>query len=175
LNILLISGSVRKHSYNTALLNAIYKLALEEIKIEFSNSIVELPAFIPNVDENSFPETVKQLITKIRQADGIIISTPEYAHGIPGTLKNALDWMVDTDALVLKPVVVTSVSTSGLGGVRSHCSLVQILSAMNANVVIDGSLCVPYAKIKFDENLILTDNITMKALEISLLALQRTI
>lgn len=175
MEILAISGSVRGDSYNTALLNAASNLSPEHINIPVFSTIQNIPIFYPDTDEESMPESVKILMARIRQADGVIISTPEYAHGITGVLKNALDWMVASDALVLKPVVVASVSTSGLGGVRSHGSLVLILSAMNSNVVVDGSLNVPFAKNKFDKNLNLIDTITVKALNVSLLALERAI
>jgi len=175
MKILAISGSIRKNSYNTALLNAVSKLSADNINITVFDTIKDIPIFDPEIDEDSYPKEVNHLMSKIRNSDGVIFSTPEYAHGITGVLKNALDWLVSTDALILKPVVVTSVSTSGLGGVRSHGPLVLILSAMNSNVVVDGSLNVPYAKQKFDKNLNLIDNITKEAINVSLMALERTI
>jgi len=175
MEILAISGSIRKNSYNTALLNAASMLSADNINITVFDRIQDIPVFDPEIDEDSFPNEVNNLMSRIRSSDGIIFSTPEYAHGITGVLKNTLDWLVSTDALILKPVIVTSVSTSGLGGVRSHGHLVLILSAMNSNVVVDGSLNVPYAKQKFDNNLNLIDNIIKEAINVSLMALERTI
>jgi len=175
MNILAISGSIRIGSFNTALLDAILKLSPENINITLSDSIEFIPVFNPKVDENCLPEVVDSFITSIRNSDGIIISSPEYAHGIVGTLKNVLDWLVASDALVLKPIVIASVSTSGLGGVRSYSSLVQVLAAMNANVVIEGSLCVPFAAAKFDDTLGLIDEITKKRIEVMLMALERIV
>ncbi|MDH5257597.1 MAG: NAD(P)H-dependent oxidoreductase [Gammaproteobacteria bacterium] len=175
MEILAISGSVRKNSYNTALLNAIVKLSPSHINVTLCESIGDVPSFNPELSDADIPESVCTLISKIRESDGLIFSCPEYAHGVPGVFKNFLDWLVASDCIILKPVVVMTVSTSGLGGVRSFSSLVQILSAMNSNVVIDGSLCVPYAKLKFNENLDLVDQITMKAIDVSLLALARTV
>ena len=175
MEILAISGSVREKSYNTALLKAASKLSPENINISVFDTIQNIPIFDPVIEEDLFPKEVNNLLSKIRKSDGVIISTPEYAHGITGVLKNALDWLVSTDALILKPVVVTSVSTSGLGGVRSHSPLVLILSAMNSNVVVDGSLNVPYAKQRFDDDLNLIDSITKEAINSSLMALERTI
>lgn len=175
MKILAISGSIRPASYNTALLRAISKLSPSHINVTFFDSINEIPIFHPELTDENIPDSVGDLILKIRDSDGLIISSPEYAHGITGVLKNLLDWLVASDAIILKPVVVTTVSTSGLGGVRSFSALVQILSAMNSNVVIDGSLCVPYAKIKFDDTLNLVDQVTIKAIDVLLLALERTI
>lgn len=175
MEILAISGSIRNGSYNTALLKAVLNLSPNNINITIFDGIQDIPIFNPDINDIEVPESVNSLMSKIRKSDGVIISTPEYAHGIPGALKNALDWLVSTDAMVLKPVVVTSVSTSALGGVRSHSSLLLILSAMNSNVVVDGSLNVPFAHNKFDIQLNLTDSITEKALLNSLSALDRAI
>lgn len=175
MEILAISGSVRSESYNTALLRSFAKRSPENVNISLLNSIDGVPLFHPDIDDAMLPKYVSSLLNKIRKSDGVIISSPEYAHGVPGGLKNLLDWLVATDALVLKPVVVTTVSSSGLGGIRSYSALIQILSAMNAHVVIDASFCVPYAKIKFDDTLNLVDEITKKTLDISLSALLRAI
>lgn len=175
MEILAISGSSRGGSYNSALLSAFAKLAPKHVNITVFDQLKQIPVFEPATSDKNLPESVNYFISRIRESDGIIISTPEYAHGITGVLKNALDWLVASDALVLKPVVVTSVSTSGLGGVRAHSALVLILAAMNVNIVIEGSLNVPYAQRKFDENLTLTDSLTPKAIQVSLLALEQAI
>lgn len=175
MEILAISGSVRSGSYNKALLKAMSVLSPKNINITVFDNIKHIPIFDPDTDDKNIPETVNDLMSKIRESDGVIISTPEYAHGVPGVLKNALDWLVSSDSMVLKPVIVTSVSTSGLGGVRSHSPLVLILSAMNSNVVVEGSINVPYAQKKFDENFNLTDKLTIKAISVSLSAIEQTI
>ncbi|MDH3325696.1 MAG: NAD(P)H-dependent oxidoreductase [Gammaproteobacteria bacterium] len=175
MDIVALSGSVSNKSYNTALLNAISQLSPDHINVTVLESLQNIPTFSPDIEDQLMPELVASFIDKIRRADGLIICAPEYAHGISGVLKNALDWMVSSDALVLKPVVIMTVSTSGLGGVRAFSSLVQILSAMNSHVVIDASLCIPYAKLKFDDSLNLVDEITIKAIDVSLLSLERTI
>lgn len=175
MKLLAIPGSVRSGSYNVALLNAMSMLSPNNINISVFDNIKHIPVFDPDTDDNEIPEPVNYLMSKIRVSDGLIISTPEYAHGVPGVLKNALDWLVSSDALVLKPVVVTSVSTSCLGGMRSHSPLVLILSAMNSNVVVEGSLNVPYAQNKFDQDSNLTDDFTKKAIAVSLAALEQAI
>lgn len=172
---LAIPGSVRPGSYNLALLKNMSKLSSKDTRITVFDRIKDIPIFDPDTGDDHIPEPVDYLMSKIRASDGVIISTPEYAHGVPGVIKNTLDWLVSSDAMVLKPVVVTSVSTSGLGGVRSHSPLLLILSAMNSNVVVEGSINVPYAQRKFDKNLNLIDEFTKKAIGVSLAALERAI
>ncbi|NOY74064.1 MAG: NAD(P)H-dependent oxidoreductase [Gammaproteobacteria bacterium] len=175
MNLLAISGSVRKGSYNLAFLRAMKKLCSKDTSVTVYDQIKEIPIFDPDVDDNNVPDSIGSLISMMRKADGVIISTPEYAHGVPGALKNTLDWLVSSEALILKPMVVTSVSTSGLGGVRSHSALILILSAMNTNVVVEGSMNIPYAKIKFDESMNLTDDVTKKAIGVLFLAMKQAI
>lgn len=175
MDVLAISGSIRPASYNTALLKAAAKLSPEDLTISIFNALDTIPVFQPDIDETSTPAAVIKLRKCIRESNGILFSTPEYAHNITGIVKNALDWLVVSGELVLKPVAVTSVSTSGLGGARAYGSLVLILSAMNANVVVDASLNVPFAKNKFDDKLELIDTITSKALGVTMLALERAI
>jgi len=170
-----IAGSVRPDSYNRALLKAMAELASENTSITLYDRIRDIPTFDPDIADEDLPEPVTHLISELRAADGIIISTAEYAHSVPGVLKNLLDWLVASDVLILKPVVVTSVSTSGLGGVRAHSPLVLILAAMNTNVVIEGSINVPCAHNKFDENYNLTDALTKSAIAVSLTALEQAI
>jgi len=175
MEILAISGSIRTASFNTALLNCTSGLSAENTNISLFDSIECIPLFDPEKNEDNYPQAVKNLIDKIRHSDGVIISTPEYAHGISGALKNVLDWLVASDALVLKPVMVASVSTSGLGGVRSYCSLVQVLTAMNCNVVIEASLCVPFAVVKFDDASNLIDELTVQRVALALNAFEKMI
>lgn len=175
MEILAIPGSVREDSYNAALLNEISNRAKNNINITVFDELKCIPVFEPDTPDLSLPEPVNFLMSKIKASDGVIISTPEYAHGVPGVLKNLLDWLVATDVMILKPVMVTSVSTSGLGGLRSYSQLVLTLCAMNAHVVIESSLNIPYARNKFDNDLKLTDNLTHKAIDVSLSFLERTV
>lgn len=175
MNLLAIPGSIRTGSYSLALLRAMSNLAEEGMTINIYEGLADIPVFNPDIDDSQLPEVVSQLMTDIRNSDGMIVCTPEYAHGIPGILKNAFDWLVASDALVLKPVVVTSISTSSLGGVRAHAPLVLVLSAMNSNVIVEGSLNVPFVQRKFDDNNELIDEFTRTAIAHSLLALKRAI
>jgi len=175
MNLLAVSGSVRKGSYNLALLRAIKEQCPKDFSVSVYDQIRDIPTFDPDTDDEDTPDSVRSLISMMRESDGVIISTPEYAHGVPGALKNTLDWLVSSDALILKPLVVTSVSTSGLGGVRSYSPLVLILSAMNTNVVIEGSMNAPYAQSKFDGSMKLTDELTKRGIDILFLAMGQAI
>lgn len=180
MKILAIAGSIREKSYNLALLKSLVNIADKDINIQLFKNLKDIPVFYPPAENTvsndaEVPQPVKHLIAELQSSDGVIISTAEYAHGIPGVLKNALDWLVSTDALVLKPVMVTSVSTSELGGVRSHGPLVLVLSAMNASVVVEASLNIPFAHNKFDNEGKLQDPLSEKALYASLSFLQRSI
>lgn len=175
MNILAISGSLRNNSYNTALLKALADSAPPQLRIEVFNRIGSIPPFDAELSEDLIPDSVSALRKRIESSDAVIISTPEYAHGVPGALKNALDWLVNAGELVLKPVAVMSVSTSGLGGIRSSGPLTLILSAMNWNVVVEASVNIPYASNRFNHDLELTDGITLQRLKCSLAALERAI
>ena len=175
MKLLAISGSVRKGSYNLALLRAIKEQCPKDSSVSVYDQVKDIPTFDPDIDEKDTPDSVRSLISMMRESDGVIVSTPEYAHGVPGALKNTLDWLVSSDVLILKPIVVTSVSTSGLGGVRSYSPLVLILSAMNTNVVIEGSMNVPYAQSKFDGSMKLTDELTKMAIDTLFLAMQQAV
>ena len=175
MKLLAVSGSVRPRSYNLALLKAMKELCPSDTTVTIYDQIKLIPIFDPDLDNKDIPNSVCSLISMMRNSDGLFISTPEYAHGVPGALKNTLDWLVSSDALILKPIIVTSVSTSGLGGVRSHSPLVIILSAMNTNVVVEGSMNVPYAQRKFNDKLKLTDELTKRAIETSFLAMRQAV
>jgi chromate reductase len=168
INILAISGSLREKSYNTALLRSAQDVAPANMAISYYDAMGSLPHFDPLLVESQMPAEVMDLREQLQAADGVIISTPEYAYGVSGVLKNALDWVVASGELVLKPVVVTSVSTSELGGARAHYALVTVLHAMNANVLVEASMNVPFARSKFNTGGILEDALTKQALGTSL-------
>jgi chromate reductase len=168
MNILAISGSLRDNAYNTALLRSAAALAPPNMTISLYDGLGNLPHFDPLLAESEMPAEVMDLRNKLQAADGVIISTPEYAYGIPGVLKNALDWVVASGELVLKPIVATSVSTSDLGGARAHYALVTVLHAMNAKVLVEASMNVPFARSKFDADGVLEDVLTKQALGTSL-------
>ena len=137
--LLAVSGSLRRNSSNTALLQAAVKIAPQEARIRIYDGIGELPHFNPDLD-NEQPESVRNWRRAIEAADGLIISTPEYAHGVPGALKNALDWLVGSTEMNDKPVFMFNASPRSAYAVAS---LKETLRTMGARVLDEADLTVP--------------------------------
>ncbi|MBZ6074907.1 NADPH-dependent FMN reductase [Microvirga puerhi] len=95
MHLLALSGSLRAGSFNTIALRTLQKLAPESVTIKLYENIGALPHFNYDVEMSALPEIVAQLRQQVADADGLVIACPEYAHGIPGSFKNALDWLVD--------------------------------------------------------------------------------
>jgi len=131
INILAISGSLRANSTNKTLLKAVVRLAPDGMVISLYNGIGQLPHFNPDLEANE-PNEVTGFRKKVKLADGILISSPEYAHGIPGSLKNALDWLVGGSEIVGKPIALLSASPRSL---FAHESLTEVLKTMSAQLV----------------------------------------
>jgi chromate reductase, NAD(P)H dehydrogenase (quinone) len=132
--VIAIAGSLRQVSTNKTLLKAAVLLAPEGMEITLYDGISQLPHFNPDLE---YPDSVKAFQNQIKTADGLIISSPEYGHGVPGTLKNALDWLVGSSEIVNKPVALLSAST------RSQIaqeSLLEILKTMSAHLVLEASV-----------------------------------
>jgi chromate reductase, NAD(P)H dehydrogenase (quinone) len=154
MRILGISGSLRKDSHNTALLRAAAELLPPGVEFELFDGLRDVPPY--DADED-VPELhapgVLALKDAIREADAILISTPEYNHSIPGVLKNALDWasrpVADT-VLRGKPVAVVGASTGLFGAVWAQAEVRKVLGAIGADVV-DRELPVMQAHAQFDE------------------------
>jgi NAD(P)H-dependent FMN reductase len=106
-----LSGSLRQTSTNSALLRALAENAPVGIAMEISELVGELPIFNPDREGDLTPTIVEAFGRQIREADGLIFACPEYAHGIPGGLKNALDWMVSRDEIPDKPAMLVRAST----------------------------------------------------------------
>jgi len=111
--LLTISGSTRAASTNTALLQALAKVSPQDVEIEVVHNLHLLPVFSPDLEGDKTPPKVRDFVAKIEQADGVIISSPEYVHAIPGGLKNAIDWLVSGGAIIDKPVALIHASHRG--------------------------------------------------------------
>jgi NAD(P)H-dependent FMN reductase len=135
MKIIAICGSLRAQSSNRALLQAAVKAAPEGMEVTIYEGLAGLPHFNPDDDEEGTtpPPAVAELRALLAAADGILISSPEYAHGVPGSLKNALDWLVSDGALVDKPIAL--INASPVGGQYAQASLVETLTTMNWRVV----------------------------------------
>jgi chromate reductase, NAD(P)H dehydrogenase (quinone) len=138
IHLLAISGSLRSASSNTALLNAAIALAPEHVEIKLYNGLRDLPHFNPDLEPLE-PTSVKHLRALIQWADGLIISSPEYAHGIPGVLKNALDWLVSSQEFPGKPVALFNASPRAT---HAQASLIEIITTMAGQVVPEACTTV---------------------------------
>ncbi|MBY2917945.1 MULTISPECIES: NADPH-dependent FMN reductase [Rhizobium] len=122
MKILAISGSARRNSTNTAMLQAVRAVAPNEIEISIFDGVGRLPVFSPDLEGEHLPEAVRDLIDVIAQSDGVIIASPEYVRSIPGGLKNAIDWLVSGEQIVHKPIALLHASHRGddmLAGLRT--------------------------------------------------------
>lgn len=139
LRILAISGSLRANSLNTALLkHAAVLSAQHELTITLDESLKQLPLFNPDVVV--LPSAAQQLYESICVHDVILIASPEYAHGISGPMKNALDWMVATDSFVNKPTVLWNASPRAT---IAQAALAEVLQTMSAHLLTDAYTVFP--------------------------------
>jgi NAD(P)H-dependent FMN reductase len=157
--IIAISGSLRRRSSNTTLLRALASVVPSEVEVVLYDGLGTLPHFNPDLDEEGaeVPPTVGDLRTLLVGADAIVISSPEYAHGVPGTLKNMLDWLVSTGELVGKPVALLNASPSG--GEYAQRALLETLRTMNWNVLESASRISPFVRQKIRDEV--TDEETL--------------
>src|SRR5579859_6398165 len=137
---LAISGSPRAASTNTSLLRAAAVLAPEDVTIKLYDGLGDLPHFNPDLDTELPPLAVARFRLQLRNAAGVIISTPEYAHGVPGVLKNALDWVVGSGELYEKRVAIVQPSLRGEFAVRSLSETLSVMGTkLGPTMVIDVS------------------------------------
>jgi NAD(P)H-dependent FMN reductase len=149
IQILAISGSLRAASSNTTVLQALAALAPAGVSIEMYDQLAELPYFNPDLDRegDTPPKTVVDLRARIGQADGLLISSPEYAHGVPGVLKNALDWLVSSLEFPGKLVALINISPRST---FVHASLSETLATMSASLPADPAFTVPLPNKRLD-------------------------
>jgi len=140
LEFLAISGSLRHRSSSTALLRAAALLASPGTRLIPFDGLGALPPFNPDLDRDPLPVAVGNLRVRIAASDGLVICSPEYAHGIPGVLKNALDWLVGGIEILAKPVALLNSSPRAT---HAHASLVEVLRTMGATVVPRALVSVP--------------------------------
>jgi chromate reductase, NAD(P)H dehydrogenase (quinone) len=164
IEILAISGSLRSSSTNTKVLRALIGLAPEETNISIYEGIGNLPHFNPEIDDDSTLLPVQDWRNRLKEADAIVFCTPEYAHGVPGVLKNALDWIVSSGEFMYKPTAVISASPSLDGGAKANASLVQTLQVMMAEMVAGSTLCIPGVSAKLNPQGEIADPETERAL-----------
>jgi chromate reductase, NAD(P)H dehydrogenase (quinone) len=169
IKILAIPGSLRANSSSHQILNAVIDMAPSNVSIEIFDGVGKLPHF------NDAEEAGKEVIefrSKIKNADAVLICTPEYAFGVPGSLKNALDWTVSSGEFIDKPVGLITASSSGEKG---HAALLLILTAISAKIIQDGTLLISFVRAKLDANGSIKDDKTKDELTTVLNSLIRSI
>lgn len=140
IRLLAVCGSLRAASTNKALLEAAARLAPEGMIVDQFDGLAELPPFNPDLDIGPPPPAVARWRAAVGNSDGLLISSPEYARGVPGSLKNALDWLVSSEVFPAKPVALFHASERG---VAMQASLRLVLETMSAKLVESAMLTVP--------------------------------
>jgi NAD(P)H-dependent FMN reductase len=169
MRVLAICGSLRAQSSNAALLDAAAQLAPDGVRVERFAGIGELPHFNPDLDrEGASPlPAVARWRDALRACDAVLLSSPEYVHGVPGALKNALDWIVSSGEFAGKPLAQLDTS-------RSHFAtpqLREILTTMEARIVPEASITLHLSSNRLDASAILADARSASALRAAVTAL----
>lgn len=163
-----LSGSLRKNSSNYTILDYLAGTVPDGIDYIIYDGLSTIPAFDPGLDNDDPPEAVANLRYQISKADAIIICTPEYAFGVPGALKNAIDWMVSSGSFSGKPTALITAST---GGEHAHEAMIKILGAIDAKLSPETTLLIPFIRTRIDREGNITNNETKGKLESALNAL----
>lgn len=169
--ILLISGSTRGSSTNTALVRTAELLALHGIEAVPYPDIGVLPHFNPDDDADPLPPEVVELRQAIADADGVLFCTPEYAGTLPGSFKNLLDWTVGGTVLTDKPVAWVNAAADPRRGAGAHATLATVLGYVQARVVDDACRSVPVARDAVGADGVIADERTRADLAAALHAL----
>ena len=153
--LLAIAGSLRRVSINRALVCAVARLAPGDVSVTIYDELGSLPPFNPDEDDVDGPEAVIRFRAALHAADALLISSPEYARGVPGVLKNALDWVVGSGELADKPVALINASPRAM---HAFASLTETLTVMSARVVSAASITVPLQGRALDADGIVADD-----------------
>ena len=148
MKVLAISGSLRKASLNTALLRGVARIAPPEFEVALYRGLGDLPLFNPDI-ETTEPEPVVALREQILASDALLIASPEYAHGVTGAIKNALDWMVGNESFVNKPVALLNTSARAS---HAQATLRETVSTMSARIVAGACITIPLLGSGFSED-----------------------
>jgi chromate reductase, NAD(P)H dehydrogenase (quinone) len=153
--VLAICGSTRQQSTNHRFIKAITAMSADFFEVVLFEGLTSLPHFNPDDNHEPVAAPVARFRQLLQQADGVLICTPEYAHGVPGTLKNAIDWVVSTNEFSGKPTMLVTASTDGS---FAHKALLETLKVIEAKDVEQHNLLVQFAATKIDGENKITDN-----------------
>lgn len=166
--ILAISGSLRRVSSNRAVVAAAGQVAPPGIAVTVYDGLAAVPPFNPDLDVDPAPPGVGGFRAALDACDAVLISSPEYAHGVSGVLKNALDWVVGSGELLDKPVALLNTSARAT---LAHAALTETLVTMSARVIAEASVTLPLEGAKHDAETIARDARLSAALRAALAAL----
>ena len=170
--ILGIAGSLRRASFNRGLIRAARGLAPEGVVVEPYDKLEKIPFFNQDVENEGDPAPVRDLKERVREADAVLIATPEYDYAIPGVLTTALDWVLRPPSpLRHKPVGIVGASPGRVGTARGQMVLRQILLHAPAYVMPEPQMLISNARERFDEDGDLTDEQTRERMRRFLTAL----
>lgn len=162
LNIIGLSGSLRRNSYNSAILSTIGELLPESVELHLYG-LQNIPLYNEDIDGDNSPEQVTSLRQALYNADALIIGSPEYNHGVSGVLKNALDWLSRPHGksnLTGKPTLTFTASPAFTGGVRAHQQLNETLQAVQAQQVVYPQIVIGSVAGKVSEHRLVDDAAT---------------
>ncbi|MES2935744.1 MAG: NADPH-dependent FMN reductase [Pseudomonadota bacterium] len=143
MKIIALSGSLRRLSFNSALLRATAALAAPVMDITIYPGIGDLPHFNPDIEadaEGNPPAIAADFRAQVAAADGVLIACPEYAHGVPGAFKNALDWLVGSQIIGAKPVALFNAAPRAS---HAQAALAEIITVMGWDIVAEASIALP--------------------------------
>jgi len=152
--ILAISGSLRSGSSNHNILNYIKSRTPADVNFYIYDDLAAIPPFDPGNDNDTPPEPVSKFRNLLADSDGIIICTPEYAFGIPGQLKNALDWTVSSGSFSGKK---TALITASSQGENAHEAMIKVLGAIDASLSGETTLLISFIRSKIESDGNITD------------------
>jgi chromate reductase len=170
IRILAVSGSLRAVSSSGTVLAVAAGLAPDGVHVEQYSGIGSLPQFNPDVEESGLPPEAAEWRAAVGSADALLISSPEYAHGVPGSLKNALDWLVGGSEFVGKPVAVINPSSHSR---FAHTQLLETLRTMSGIVVDEASVTLTTRPVAGDGAAILADETLSREIGDAVRALSR--
>ncbi|HKP77182.1 MAG TPA: NADPH-dependent FMN reductase [Longimicrobiaceae bacterium] len=168
LRILAISGSLRAHSSNGAVVEAARLLAPDGVEVEIYRGLATLPHFNPDVETTALPPEAAALRGAVGRADALLVCSPEYAHGLPGSLKNALDWLVGGPEFVGMPVALVNASPRS---VHAPAQIAEIVATMSGVRVPDASITLDLSGRRIDAAGIVADPELSAALRAAVAAL----
>ncbi|MDH6279967.1 NADPH-dependent FMN reductase [Prescottella agglutinans] len=169
-DILLLSGSLRRNSSNSALLRTAGSLMPDGFRGVSYEGMAELPHFNPDDDGDPLPPTVLDLRQRIAAAAALLICTPEYAGALPGSFKNLLDWTVGGIEIGDKPTAWINVSASATKAANAHASLRLVLGYTGASIVEEACVHLPVTPSMINEDGIIADVVVRNAIAASVAA-----